>query len=137
MMAPKLRRLKVTRNSNLDSLESINQLFERDVLYSLTKFTLVGMVTGLHILRNFISMLSDQCLYSLDVWLRVHTTVSLFDTSIILLDAFQQMKGRMPIELELSLNDNNYSIRVLTVPRIGKSLRAYSYLDKNTVRAYV
>ena len=65
------------------------------------------------------------------------TAILLSDTSVILLDTFRQLKGRVPIELELALDTNGYSIRALTVPTIDKSLCAFTYLDKNTIRAYV
>jgi hypothetical protein len=58
--------------------------------------------------------------------------ISLSDTSVILLDTFRQLKGRVPIVLELSLYGNSYSMRALKVPIIDKSLCAYSYLDQNT-----
>ncbi|CAF2849983.1 unnamed protein product [Rotaria sp. Silwood2] len=54
------------------------------------------------------------------------------ETSQILCDMFQQLKGPVPIELKLSFERNMYSIRAVTVPRMEKYLCVYSYLH-NTV----
>ena len=116
--------------------ESINELFERDVLFSLMKFTLWAWVAGTHVLHNLQSMLSSQCLYSFDVKWSVETVVSLSETDKILFNTFQQFKGPTPIELELSLEENMYSIRALTIPRMDKCLCVYSYLHKDTVHGY-
>jgi hypothetical protein len=136
-LLPNLRRLKITSKYNTHTIELPDRLFDRDVLFSLTNFTLVGMVTGPYVVRKLLSMLCHQCSYVLNVRWHVKTAISLSDTSVVLLNTFRQLKGRVPIELELSLYDNSYSIRVLTVPTIDKSLCAYSYLNKNIVRAYV
>ncbi|CAF2892206.1 unnamed protein product [Rotaria sp. Silwood2] len=77
-------------------------------------------------------MLSRQCLHSFDVIWSVGTVVSLSETSKILFDTFQQLKGPAQMELDLSLEENMYSIRALTVPRMDKRLCVYSYLH-NTV----
>jgi hypothetical protein len=116
--------------------ESVNELFERDVLFSLMNFRLLAWVAGLHVLHNLQSMLSSQCLYSFDVEWSVKTVVSISETNKILFDTFQQLKGPVPIELELSLEENMYSIRALTVPRMDKCLCVYSYLHKNIVHGY-
>lgn len=118
------------------NLESINELFERDVLFSLMKFRLSAWVAGPHVLHNIQSMLSSQCLYSFDVGWDIKTVVSLSETSNILFDTFQQLKGPVPIELELFLQENMHSIRALTVPRMDRCLCVYSYLHKNTVYGY-
>lgn len=136
-LTPNLRRLKISSKYNVHAMELPDGLFDRDVLFSLTNFTLVGIVPGLYVVRKLLSMLCHQCSYILNVRWHVKTAISLSDTSVILLDTFRQLKGRVPIELELSLYGNSYSIRALTVPTIDKSLCAYSYLDKNIVRAYV
>ncbi|CAF5070606.1 unnamed protein product [Rotaria magnacalcarata] len=78
-------------------------------------------------------MLYSQCLYSFDAIWSVRTVVSLSETSKILFDTFQQLKELAPIELELSLQENKYSIRALTVPRMDKCLCVDLYLHKNTV----
>jgi hypothetical protein len=116
--------------------ESINELFERDVIFSLMNFTLWAEVDGPHVLHSLQSMLSSQCLYSFDVKWFVKTVLSLSETSKILFDTFQQLEGPGPIELELSLRETMYSIRALTVPRMTKCLCVYSYLQKNTVHGY-
>jgi hypothetical protein len=117
-------------------VKSIKELFEHDVLFSLTKFTLLAKIAGPCVLHNLLSMLSSQCLYSLDVKWFLGTVVSLPETSNILSDTFEQLKGPVPIELELSLEKNMYFIRAVTVPRMDRSLCVYSYLHKNTVHGY-
>jgi len=114
-------------------LKSVNKLFERDVLFSLTNFTLWASMTGLHVLHNLLSMLSSQCLYSLDVNWCVSSIGPLPETSNILFNTFQQLKGPVPIELELFLESNVCFIRAVTVPRMDKSLCVYSYQYKNTM----
>lgn len=135
-LAPNLRRLKITCNRYLVPLAALDQLFEQDVLFSLTKFILLASISGPHVVQNLISMLSNQCLYSLRVSWSVRTTVSLSNASSILLDTFRQLEGRVPIELELSLNKSSYRITALTVPRINETLTVCRYLDKNTVLGY-
>ena len=49
------------------NVDSINELFEVDVLFSLTKFSLWGDVDGPNVLQDLLSKLSNQCLYSFDV----------------------------------------------------------------------
>jgi hypothetical protein len=134
---PNLRRLKITSKYDIRTVELLDRLFDHNVLFSLTKFTLLGIVSGPDVVHNLLSMLHPQCLYVLNVIWFVQTVVSLSNTSAILLDTFRQLKGRIPIELELSLGYDRYSIRALTVPRIDKSLCGYSYLDKNIVTGYV
>ncbi len=133
-LAPNLRRLNISWNECIVTVKSINQLFERDILFSLIKFTLSAEMAGPHILHNLLSMLSSQCLYSFDVGWLVRTVVSLSEASKILSDTFQQLKGSVPIELELSLEENMYSIRAVTEPK-DKYLCGYSYLH-NTVHGY-
>jgi len=145
-LAPNLRRLNINWIANVVTVEpienvitvkSIEKLFEHDVLFSLTNFTLLAKIAGPYVLQNLLSMLSSQCLYSLDVNWFVGTVVSLPETSAILSDTFQQFKGPVPIELELSLEENMYSIRAVTVPRMDRSLCVYSYLHKNTMHGYI
>jgi hypothetical protein len=136
-LVPNLRRLKITSKYDSRAVELLDRLFDPYVLFSLTKFTLLGMVTGADVVRNLLSMLHQQCLYVLNVIWFVKATVSLSNTNAILLDTFRQLKGRVPIQLELSLGENDYSITALMVPRIDRSLCAYTYLDKNIVTGYV
>jgi hypothetical protein len=136
-LLPNLRRLKITSECNTPVKGLLDRLFDRDVLFSLTNFTLVGMVTGSDVIRNLLSMLSQECSYKLIVRWNVKTTIPLLDRSIILLDTFRQLKGRVPIELELSLYNDGYFIEAFTLPRINKSLDASAYLNENIVRAYV
>jgi hypothetical protein len=58
-------------------------LFDRDVLFSLTNFTLVGMVIELDVLRNLLSMLGQQCSYAFDVRWSVPTTISGFAAAYV------------------------------------------------------
>ncbi len=136
-LVPNLRRLKISSKHVTFANGLLDRLFDCDVLFSLTNFTLVGMVIGLNVLRNLLSMLGHQCSYAFDVRWSVPTAISLSDTSDILLDMFRQLKGRVPIELSLELSENSYSIEASTTPRMNKSLDAYGYLKKNIVRAYV
>jgi len=135
-LAPNLRRLNIDWNGNVVTLESINQLFEHDVLFSLTNFTFSANIDGPYIVYNLLSMLSSQCLYSFDVNWSVRTIVSLPEASKILCDTFQQIKGSVPVELELYLEENMYYIRAVTVPRMDNYFCVYSYLRKNIVHGY-
>ncbi|CAF0937658.1 unnamed protein product [Rotaria sordida] len=132
-LAPNLSCLTIKWFTSTMNPESINELFERDVLFSLMNFRLLARVAGLHVLHNLQFMLSSQCLYSFDIRWSVKTIVSISETSKILFDTFQQVKGPVPIELDLSLEEDMYFIRALTVPRMDKWLCVYSYLYENTV----
>lgn len=136
-LLPNVRRLKITSEYNTHDNVLLDRLFDRDVLFSLTNFTLVGMVTGSDVIRNLLSMLSQECSYKLIVRWTVKTTIPLLDRSVILLDTFRQLKGRVPIELELYLYEGGYFIKAFTLPRSNKSLDASAYLNENIVRAYV
>ncbi|CAF4265267.1 unnamed protein product, partial [Rotaria sp. Silwood2] len=79
-------------------------------------------------------MLSNQCLYSFDIKWLGRTEVPPPNTNKILSNVFQKLKGSVPIELELSLQEYTiYSIRAVTIPRMDKTLCVDSYLNKNTV----
>ncbi|CAF1523782.1 unnamed protein product, partial [Adineta steineri] len=130
-LVPNLRRLKITLNNDIRDGESIDQLFDHDVLFSLTNFTLVGIVTGSKVVGNLLSMLSDQCSYTLMVNWRVRTMISYSDTSIILLDTFRQLQSRIRIELKLSLYQQCYTIAVSTIPQAKTTLYANEYLGEN------
>ncbi|CAF0738379.1 unnamed protein product [Adineta steineri] len=134
-LLPNLRRLKITLNNGIGDIEPLDQLFGHDVLFSLTNFTLLGVVSGSKVVRNLLSMLSHQCSYTLMVNWCVETMISLSDTSTILLNTFRQLQSRIPIELKLSLHHHSYSIAVLTIPQIKKTLYANEYIKENIVRA--
>jgi hypothetical protein len=136
-LVPNLRRLKIRSEYNMHNMELLDGLFDDDALFSLTHFTLVGMITGPYIVRKLLSMLNHQCSYVLNVRWYAKTVILLSDASAILLDTFRQLKGPVPIELELTVEINGYSIRALTVPIIDKYLSAYNYLHKYIIRAYV
>jgi hypothetical protein len=133
--ASNLRRLNLNWNERINTVDSINKLFEHDILFSLTNFTLRARIADPHVLHHLLSMLSSQCLYSFDVIWSVGSVISLSDTSKILSDTFQQLKGRVPIELQVSLEENWYYVRAVTVPRMDKHLYVYTYLH-NTVHRY-
>ncbi|CAF3653822.1 unnamed protein product [Rotaria socialis] len=114
-------------------MELLDKLFDHDVLFSLTKLILEGIVTGPNVVAKLLSVLCHQCSYTYIVQWFVKTTISLSDTSRILLNALQQLKGRIPIELELFLYKDDYSIKAFTLPRKDKYLCAYTYLNKNIV----
>ncbi|CAF3368964.1 unnamed protein product [Rotaria sp. Silwood1] len=138
-LASNLCRLKIEWFTSIIDLESVNKLFERDVLFSLTNFTLLARIADPYILQNLLSMLSNQCLYSFGVnWLMRSAVLSSLEINKILSDIYQQLKGPVPIELELSLEENmyqTYRIRAVTVPRMDKCLCVYFYLHKNTVHS--
>ncbi|CAF4666285.1 unnamed protein product, partial [Rotaria sp. Silwood2] len=100
-LVPNLRRLKITLKYDINAMELLDQLFDHDVLFSLAKFTLEGMVTGPNVVSKLLSMLCHQCSHTYIIRWIVKTTISLSNTCSILLNTLQQLKGRMPIELEL------------------------------------
>lgn len=133
--APKLSCLTLTWLTSMHS-KSLNELFERDVLFSLMKFRLRTTISDPQVLRNILSMLSSQCLYSFIVRWSVNTAVSRSTTSKILFDTFEKLKGSVPLELELFLKDNEYDILATTSLRRDKYLRVDSYFDENIVHRY-
>ncbi|CAF5027055.1 unnamed protein product [Rotaria sp. Silwood1] len=132
-LVPNLRCLKITLKYDINAMELLDKLFDHDVLFSLTKFTLEGIVTGPNVVSKLLSMLCHQCSYTYIVQWFVKTMISLSNASSILLNALQQLKGRIPIELELFLYNDSYSIKAFTLPRKDKYLCAYTYLNKNIV----
>ena len=118
-------------------MELLDQLFDHDVLFSLTNFTLLGLVSGAEIVRNLVSMLCHQCTYTLMVRWHVKTMISLSDTSVILLNTLRQLQGRIPIELEISLYHDGYCIKASTIPIIDRYLCVNNYSNKNFVCGYV
>jgi hypothetical protein len=139
-LAPNLRRLTIKWDGVI-TLKSFIDFFERDILFSLKKFTLFATIDSPHFLRNLLPMFSSQCLYSFGVVWFVKTTVSLSKTSKILSDTFQQLKGSVPIELELSIKnmsgiENMYFITARAIPSMKKFLDVDCYLDKKTVFGY-
>ncbi|CAM4985216.1 unnamed protein product, partial [Rotaria socialis] len=109
-LVPNLRRLKITLKYDINAMELLDQLFDHDVLFSLTKFALEGIVTGPNVVSKLLSMLSHQCSYTYIIRWIVKTTIALSNTSSIFLNTLQQLKGRIPIELELCLHNDGYSI---------------------------
>ena len=131
-LVPHLRRLTMIWEENIIYVQSIETLFDSDVFFSLTHFTLWASITGPDILRSLLSKLSPQCSYRFNVTWDVTTVVSLAETSNILSNTFRQLKGPVPIELMLSLEKENYYIRATTIPRMSSHLCVDSYLYKNT-----
>ena len=122
-----LRRLKTNWVKEIN-LKSIEMLFEDDVLFSLTNFTLLGQITDFDVVHNVLSKVSSQCSYRFDVtWDVMDDEVSLPDTSNILLKTFEQLKGPIPIELEFSSKRDYYSIRAMTLPRMDSFFSIFSF----------
>jgi hypothetical protein len=115
------------------NVDSINELFEVDVLFSLTKFTLWGDVDGPNVLQDLRSKLSSQCLYSFNVEWHVKNVVSLLENDKIFFNIFHQLKGSIPIKLQMYLLVFNYFIRASTIPILDTDLCVSSYLNKNIV----
>ena len=115
------------------NVNSINELFGLDVLFSLKKFSLSGRVDGPYVLQYLLSMLSSQCLYSFDVEWHAKHVVSLSETNEIFFNTFHQLKGSVPIKLKIYLILDKYFIRASTVPLQDTDLCVTSYLDKDTV----
>ena len=114
------------------NLKSIEMLFEDEVLFSLTNFTLLAKITDLDVLHNVLSKLSSQCLYRFDVsWNVMDDEVSLSDRSDVLSNTFEQLKGPMAIELELSSKQDHYSMRAMTLPRMDSLFSVFRF--ENTV----
>ena len=126
-LAPNLRRLKMNWIEEIN-LKSIEMLFEDDVLFSLTNFTLLAKITDLDVLHNVLSKLSSQCLYRFDVtWNAMDDEVSLSDTSDILSNTSEQLKGPVPIALELSSERDHYSMRAMTLPRMDSLFSVFLF----------
>ncbi len=135
-LAPNLRRLDIDWVGRI-TVKSFTEFFERDVLSSLMKFSLFTTIDSPHLLYNLLPMFSSQCLYSFGIIWYMETPVSLSETSKILSDTFQQLKGSVPIELELSIGIGYMSsIRARTIPSMKQYLDVNSYLDKGTVLGY-
>ena len=110
------------------NLKSIEMLFDDDVLFSLIQFTLLANITDLDVLHNVLSKLSGQCSYRFDVrWNVMNDEEPLSDPNSILSKTFEQFKGPMTIDLELSLEGNHYSIRAMTLPRIDPSFSIFLF----------
>lgn len=132
-LAPKLRRLKMYWIEKIIKMKSIDMLFESDVLFSLTNFTFLAPIDDLNVLHHVLSKLSSQCLYRFDVTWCVMDDIWLSDTSDILSNTFDQLKGSIPIELEVYLEQDEYSIRAMTLPRMDVFFPVDLYLRDNIV----
>ena len=128
-LVPNLRRLKMNWVREIN-LKSIGMLFGDDVLFSLTKFALLAKMTELDVLHNVLSKLSNQCSYRFDVtWNLKEDGMALSDTNNILSKTFQQLKGSMPIELQLSSTGNDHSMRAMTLPRMDSCFSVRLFED--------
>ncbi len=132
-LAPKLRRLKMNWTEKVVNVKWIEMLFECEVLFSLTNFTLLAQISDLDVLHQVLSKLSSKCFYRFDVKWDVMDQVSVSETSNILSNTFEQFKGPTPIELELFLRGDMYSIRAMTLPRMDPFLFVDLYLGENIV----
>jgi hypothetical protein len=135
-LAPNLRALGICWCANKFVPASVDQLLERDVFFALAKFHLGGTVPGPCVLRNVLSMLSDGCAYTFDIDWHVRVPVSLSDTSAILSNTFAQLKGRTPVELELCVGSDGYSVTASAPPQMNDSLCVDRYLQKHVVTWY-
>jgi hypothetical protein len=115
------------------NVDSINKVFEDDVLFSLTKFTLWARVDGPNVLQELRSKLSSQCLYSFDVEWRVKNVVPLLESENNFFNIFHQLKGSVLIKLQMYLLVLDYFIRASTIPILDTDLCVSSYLSKNIV----
>ncbi|CAF4658981.1 unnamed protein product, partial [Rotaria sp. Silwood2] len=127
-LAPNLHRLNIKWSNSFINLETINELFTCDVLYSLTNFTLLANIVDSVVIRNLLLLLSNSCLYLFDVKWTERIKVSAPNTNEILSIIFQNMRGSAPVELELSMKTNVYYVRAVTIPRMDKSLCLDCYL---------
>jgi hypothetical protein len=132
-LVPNLWRLKIAWFNTIMNVDSINELFQVDVLFSLTKFTLSGEVDGPNVLQHIRSKLSSQCLYSFVVEWHVKNVVSLSESDNIFFNIFHQLKGSVPIQLKMYLLMGKYYIRASTIPMVDTDLYVSFYLDKKTV----
>lgn len=132
-IAPNLCRLRLIWFNTIMNVDSINKLFEIDVLFSLTKFSLSAQLNDPNVLQDIRSKLSSQCLYSFDVMWHVKHLVSLSESDTVFFNTFHQLKGSIPIKLEIYLLLYKYFIRASTIPLEDTELRVSSYLDKDTV----
>jgi len=132
-LVPNLCRLKIAWFNTIMNVDTINELFEVDVLFSLTKFTLWGRVDGANVLQHIRSKLSSQCLYSFDVEWHVKNVVSLSESDKIFFNTFHQLKGSIPIQLQMYSLINKYFIRASTIPMVDTDLHVSSYLNINFV----
>ena len=127
-LAPNLRRLKMNWINEIN-LESIEILFEDDVLFSLTQFILLADLTDLDVLHNVLSKLSSQCLYRFDVTSNVtNDEVSLSDPSNFVSNTFEKLKVPVSVELESSSKGNHYYIRAMTLPRVDSFFSVYRFV---------
>ncbi|CAF1327681.1 unnamed protein product [Adineta ricciae] len=132
-LAPNLCRLRIAWFNTIVNVNTINGLFERDVLFSLTKFSLSAEVDGPNVLQDLQSKLSNQCLYSFDVKWHVKQIISQSESDQIFSNIFHQLKGSAPIRLQMYLLGYHYFIRASTIPVLDTDLCVSLYLDKNTV----
>ena len=130
-VVPNLRRLSITWNASIVSLQALTQLFCCDVFIVLTHFSLVGQVTSVHVVGQLLSILSDGCSYSLAVkWF--HTSVvARSESSALIVDTFRRLNSRKRTELQLELCSDHCMISVFTMPRKDTQLFVWKYLDPN------
>ena len=136
-LAPNLRHLFIYWD-DIVTLKSLIEFFERDLLISLTKFKLHAQIDSPDFLHHLPLILSSQCSYSFDVIWFVKNTVPLPEISQILSDTCEQLKGRMSMDLEISVMNQHdifdtTRMRAVTIPRISKYLYLDAYFDKRMV----
>ena len=131
-LAPNLRRLKMNWAKEIN-LKSIEMLFDDDVLFSLTQFTLLAKIEDVNVLHNVLSKLSSQCSYQFDVaWKILNDEVLLSDSRNVALNIFEQLKVPMSIDMEFFSKQDHYSTRAMTLPRMDSFFSVFHF--KNAMR---
>ena len=112
-----LCRLSITCSDTSMTFADLTRLFDLEVLYSLSHFSLVGRVSSTSVVQQLLSILSVQCSYSFDVYWYDTPRLTRSEASKILVNTCRQLKSRKPIELTLKLCSDMYKIQLRTLPR--------------------
>ena len=136
---PHLRRLKIRWNNHsyLDEITLSHQvpwdLFDRDVFFHLTHFSLMAAHFESHVVPHLLSMLSGQCSYSLDIR-RGESAEPSIGVNVVL-HAIQQLKGRQPVQVEFNADSKPVNLHAFTVPSKRRELDLARYLSSRTTLA--
>jgi hypothetical protein len=134
-MVQHLSHLSIKWTRTVLTVKGITQVFDTEVLSSLSRFSLTGRMASTNDLRQLLSILSAQCSTSFDI--RIYEAISLVrsDVSRVLLETFRQLKSRTPIELTLELCSDNYMIQAVTLPHKRLLLRDEQNVDSKRIVA--
>jgi hypothetical protein len=134
-MVQHLSHLSIKWNRTVVTIQGLTQLFDTEVLSSLSRFALSGEVASTNDLRQVLSVLSAQCSISFDI--RIYEGIRLVrsDVSQVLLETFRQLKSRTPIELTLELWSDSYMIQAVTLPHKRLLLRDKRSVDSKRIVA--